>query len=70
MESDVKGYKISILQDKISSGDLLYKIMPIANNIFYYINFFRFFQVVKNLPTMQVTQEMWVHLLGQEDPLK
>ena len=34
--SDVKGYKISILQDKVSSGDLLYKITQIGNNILLY----------------------------------
>ena len=27
-------------------------------------------QVVKNLPTMQETQEVWVQTLGQEDPLE
>ena len=27
-------------------------------------------QLVKNLPAMQETQEMWVWFLGQEDPLK
>ena len=27
-------------------------------------------QVVKNMPTMQEIQEMWVLSLGQEDPLK
>ena len=26
--------------------------------------------MVKNLPTMQETQEMWVLSLGQEDPLE
>ena len=26
--------------------------------------------VVRNLPAMQETQEMWVQSLGQEDPLK
>ena len=26
--------------------------------------------VVKNLPTMKETQEMWVQSLGQEDPLE
>ena len=26
--------------------------------------------VVKNLPAMQETQEMWVQSLGQEDPLE
>ena len=27
-------------------------------------------QWVKNLPAMPETQDMWVQLLGQEDPLK
>ena len=27
-------------------------------------------QLVKNLPTVQETQETWVQSLGQEDPLK
>ena len=26
-------------------------------------------QWIKNPPAMQETQEMWVHFLGQEDPL-
>ena len=26
--------------------------------------------MVKNLPAMQETQEMWVQFLGQEDPLE
>ena len=27
-------------------------------------------QAVKNLPAVQETQEMWVGLLGREDPLE
>ena len=27
-------------------------------------------QVVKNLPAIQETQEMWVRSLGQQDPLE
>ena len=27
-------------------------------------------QLVKNLPAMQKTQETWIQLLGQEDPLE
>ena len=47
-------------------GNSIYKFISIYANIWASL----MAQWVKNLPTMQETQEMWVQSLCQEDPLK